>query len=195
MVENRFYIPSSEGYKIFRANYENKPKKNEDDLWESFQELTPEAQVKSINNIYKTRISSAEQELIVQKIKSLNSDKAFDCADNDYSPVDKLRRVYSARGKEKNKGYIDHFSFATKYCHHFQSNKFPIYDSVNVRVMSVYLGYKDVIEDNIRNYNEYVRVCKTFWSLIGLAKLENKDGYYVDKYIQAIGVERELLFN
>jgi len=110
-----------------------------------------------------------------------------------YALINKLRECGTAK---------KHFSFATKYCHHCRPNKYPVYDALNMWVMSIHYGYEYVDDpksgSEFRPYQDFVECynlfCKDF-----IAGIEHGDdeGFYIDKYIQAIGNGaglRELLF-
>ena len=194
MSEYRIYTPSAEGYKLFRENLKKADPdwlKKELALLKDFSD-TPENtnkdivsyRVRKLNSAYSTRISNVELDEIEKIILQPGFDEKLD---DGYEAVEKLRRVPSQRQSAPTRDYL---SFATKYCHHCLPDKFPIYDSVNVRVLSDYSGYKDK-----RNYTEYVECFKQFCLAIRCSELKANEGFYVDKYIQAIGIHSELLFS
>ena len=194
MPEYRIYTPSAEGYRIFAENLkktEIEGLKKEEEFLKDFENNpkntdmeTVRNRVKKLNQFYRTRISNDE----LREIENIILRPGFDAKlDNDgYGLVEELRRVPSKRTES---GFRDHLSFASKYCYHCRPNRYPIYDSINVHVLSVYLGY-----EGKRDYSKYVECFKKFCSFLGFCKLKGNEGYYIDKYIQAIGTHSELLF-
>ena len=196
MSDYQLYVPSPEGYQVFLDNL-----KKHNHAWlerekallsefsssrENTDEKVVRARAKKLNSSYGTRIPEVELNEIVERILRQGFDEKLDRGSLEL--INELMRVPSGRTKSKT---IDHFSFATKYCHHCRPDVYPIYDSVNARVLSVYFGYK-----GDRDYVEYIECFKSFCSCIGLeyAKLQGGEGFYIDKYIQAIGRDRQLLF-
>ena len=198
MTEFKIYIPSADGYRIYRDNISREKTGGlirEEAFLQSFLDNPANTdrdivqhRVRHLNSTYSTRISADELSVIVDFIVQHDFDNALDS--DGYELVEKLRHVHSRRVKTKDT--IDHLSFATKYCHHCRPDKYPIYDSINVRVLNVFLGY----EDKKRNYETYVEYYNAFCSFLGFDELKNNDGFYVDKYIQIIGGsgERNCLF-
>ena len=204
MSEPWLFIPKQGDYDDFKNNLiENSPNGINAE-WEFLQRFickpgnkdkpTISEQVNTLNKLYKTRIPLCEQSKIVADI--MNSDFDKELGYEGYGLVEYLRYVKSERTTSKT---INHFSFATKYCYHCRPNKYPIYDSVNMRVMSVYYGYEQ--KNNSNNYEKFVECysmfCKDF---IGNYEIRIKqhgyEGFYIDKFIQAIGgsgLLRELL--
>ena len=194
MEEYRMYTPSAEGYKLFRENLkktnpiglnrELELLKDFSDNPENTDEAVVERRVRKLNKAYSTRISAEG----LNEIKKLILQPGFDAElDRDgYMLVEKLRRVPSSKTE---KGWADCLSFATKYCHHCRPDKYPIYDSVNVRALTVCIGYEDK-----RDYAEYVKCFKAFCSALGFEELKGNEGFYIDKYIQVVGIHDELLF-
>lgn len=195
MPDYQLYVPSAEGYQVFLGNLKtHNPDwlEKEESLLREFsssRENTDEEVVrkraKALNASYGTRIPEVELNEIVDRILRPGVDEKLDCGS--FELINELMRVPSKRTKSQT---IDHFSFATKYCHHCRPDVYPIYDSVNARVLSVYFGYKDN-----RDYAEYVGYFKSFCGCIGCnyGKLKDGEGFYIDKYVQAIGRDRKLL--
>ena len=192
MPEYRIYFPSPEGYSVFRRNLiksEDNLYKRENAFLKEFSDNpkntdagTVKRRVTELNRLYSTRASGDELVEVVNLILHMNFEQQLDEAG--YKLMELLRHVPSSR---VNSGRIDHLSLASKYCHHCRPDKYPIYDSVNVRVLSVYFGYKDK-----RDYEEYVKCFKAFCSFLGYDELKDNEGFYIDKYIQAIGTRNEL---
>ena len=194
MKEYRMYTPSAEGYCLFRKNLKSTNPdwlKKEEKFLEEFldnpantNEAIVAQRVKTLNAFYHTIIFAVEQSEITKIILQPGFDAELDS--DGYESVEKIRHVPNTK---KGKEYRDCLSFATKYCHHCRPDKYPIFDSVNVNVLTVCMGYQDS-----RNYTEYVECFKKFCSAIGCDELKDGEGFYIDKYIQAIGGHRELLF-
>jgi len=193
MKEYQMYTPSAEGYCLFRENYEKSDSKlieKENDFFMDFKnkpenkdEEIVRARVEKLNSLYSTRNSSDETEKIINIILKPGFDEKLD--GDGYDLIEELRQIPSRRTKKE---YRDCLSFATKYCHHCRPDKYPIFDSVNVNVLTVCMGYQDS-----RNYTEYVECFKKFCSAIGCDELKDGEGFYIDKYIQAIGRDSDLL--
>lgn len=198
MSEKAFYVPSYKGFSIFINNLKKHPEKlsmKETDLLDRFvskPENTDveevEHKVRRVNALYSTRMWEADIMCAVRKIVNMRFDNEL--KQNGYSLVDKLRYIDNERPNKTSNSVtrIDHYSFATKYCHHCNPDKYPIYDRVNMNVLTVYLGYKDR-----RIYDEYIECYFAFCTMAGLD--HKKHGFLIDKYIQAIGGQgRERLF-
>ena len=87
----------------------------------------------------------------------------------------------------------DFYSFATKYCHHHNQEKYPIYDSY---VESMLIDYLNDLEPNIRLYQKKMKNYEYFKDKVDhLAKLWNlREGYLyskLDKYLWQKGKELE----
>lgn len=189
----QLYVPGPAGYSNFRNAIEKgtitiSPK--EITLYEDFknnprnsEQLIVESRVKNINSIYSTRLlKQAIVEIANYIINPANDfDKSLECG---YRAIEALRREAHSVKKGKDKMIpVDYLSFASKYCHHCRPNVFPIYDSVNVRVFTVLMGYNDH-----RDYSEFVKCFKVFCSdVINRVTLDEDEGFYIDKYIQSIG--------
>ena len=184
MPNYELYIPSVEGYQIFLTNLEKDMPDwltREAQLLKEFSntpgntdEKIVKHRVREVNRRYSTRVSHKVLDEMVSFIVHSDFDRKLDS--NDYKLVDELRRAHT---RSKKSGRVDYLSFASKYCHHCRPNRYPIYDSVNVCVFEVFLGYKDR-----RDYGDYVECFKALCSSL---KLKEFDGFYLDKYIQAIG--------
>jgi hypothetical protein len=79
------------------------------------------------------------------------------------------------------------YSFATKYCSHFNDSEFPIYDSYVEKVL-VYLekqdkfaGFKKI---DLRDYKRFKEILVKFREFYGLKKYSLKD---IDKYLWLLG--------
>lgn len=139
--------------------------------------------IKILSSYYGTRIPNDEQNKIAEIITSLDFDEILD--NDGYNLIKKLRIVKSKRTKN---GTIDHLSFATKYCHHCRPNKYPIYDSLNMRVMNIFYGYSYDIRDYEKFVVCYEMFCDEFIKDFDELKNINPElGFFIDKYIQAIG--------
>ena len=188
----KLYIPKEGDYDAFRKNYLEANNDGERVFLQEFldnpgntDKTTVEYRVRKLNSKYSTRLSTREIGAVVKLIVAPEFDeKLYNDRGNGYATISYLRILASERTKN---GTIDAYSFATKYCHHCNPNHYPIYDSVNARVMTVYYGYQDT-----RDYEKFVECYRAFCmklipNIEGL-KCQNDDaGFYVDKYIQAIG--------
>ena len=215
MSDFRLYIPTRDSYKNFREAIKEADQehmhilKGERDFLDEFiknPQCKDEEQVKKwvtkLSADYGTRIPHEEQKIFVSRITGIASDIDYDFHEMldscNFAFVDDFCRVHCS-DKRKNppkSGFVRHFSFATKYCHHCSPNKYPIYDSLNVRVLSVYCGYGA----NGKDYQSYVECYNRFYEALIQDEngIEEKDkGFYVDKYIQAIGgsILRKYLFH
>lgn len=186
-MDYQLYVPTPEGYLSFKKTLSKSVSPKEMSLFESFKKnpgnsTRPivESRVRSINSLYSTRLLKPVMNEIVDYI--INPDNQFDeLLKQDYDAVDVLRiKAHSQKKKDGNP--VNYLSFATKYCHHCRANKFPIYDNVNVWVLTVLMGYKDK-----RVYSEFVDCFQAFCKVINRTKLEEDEGFYIDKYMQAIG--------
>lgn len=202
MKDYKLYIPKRGDYEIFRKELQEeklqdkiiKRVEKEREFMHEFlsnpentNKEKVEKRVRKLNTMYSTRLSMKENNNVLGEIINRILYSEFDdlLDHKGYEAVAKLRVIKSERTKSKT---IDCFSFATKYCHHCRPNKFPIYDSLNMRVMNVYYGYKHGGKD----YEEYVKChtmfCEEFITDFEEVKRQNSDeGFYIDKYIQAIG--------
>ena len=70
---------------------------------------------------------------MVSFIRGLDLNKELNA--DGYDLVDNLKQAHSR--KKKNNDLVEYLSFASKFCHHCCPNKYPIYDSINVRVFNV----------------------------------------------------------
>lgn len=209
MTGYRLYIPKRGHYESFRDELKKGSPEmdSERELLREFMEnrnnedeKAVNLRVKKLNSRYSTRISGFEQQEIVEFIVTSGFDKRLE--EDGYGLVDELRYVRSNR--PNNHGFIDHLSFATKYCHHCCPNKYPIYDSLNMRVMSIYFGYNDILkvgiygskekrETRLRSYEDFVDCYKAFCEEFidddydKSVMRRDDEGFYIDKYIQAIG--------
>jgi len=194
MSEYQLYIPSADGYQAFLDRLKKeKPTglKREEKFLNDFLNKpgnidgeTVKNRIEKLNNYYSTRLSKPTQSEIAEFILQSDFDERLDR--DDYGLVDELRYAHNKIKKDGKK--YDYFSFASKYCHHCRPDKYPIYDSVNVRVFNVLFGYTDN-----RKYGEYVACFKKFCSILGYNELKHNEGFYIDKHIQAIGGNHELL--
>lgn len=189
----RLYVPGPAGYSDFRKAIEKETiiiPKREISLFEDFknkprnsEQSIVDSRVRSINSTYSTRLPKQAIAEITNYI--INPVNHFDeLLGFGYGAIEALRREAHSlkKGKDK-KTPVDYLSFASKYCHHCRPNIFPIYDSVNVWVLTVLMGYKDK-----RDYNEFVKCFKVFCGeVINRVVLDEDEGFYIDKYIQSIG--------
>jgi hypothetical protein len=61
--------------------------------------------------------------------------------------------------------------------------------------MKVYYGYELRHEGLYNKYEEYIKCFELFCEFIGYKERERMDGFYIDKYIQALGGQnRKYLF-
>lgn len=196
MSTYQIYIPSAEKYRTFLERLETKGTnelnglRKEVEFFKDFSDNFRTADkeklkelMKKLNHLYKTRISLDVLDEMASFILQIDLNKELES--DGYDLVDGLRYAHS---KVKKDGFYDYLSFASKFSHHCNPDKYPIYDSVNVSVFKMFLGYKDK-----RNYREYVECFKAFCSAIEIDKFENNIGFYIDKYIQAIGKHEESL--
>ena len=101
--------------------------------------------VQKASAIFRTRIPSVERREIAKKIWHSKLNEKLD--EDGYGLVDELRYVKTTRTKN---GIIDHFSFATKFLFILKPNKFPIFDSLNMKAFYQLFGCKYT-----RNYDGY----------------------------------------
>lgn len=193
-MKKQLHLPSQEGFDKFRKILESNDFLFEDEkkFLDDFLKIPIKERVRKLNAIYRTRISLVVLEEIASFISSeLNFNDRLESAD--YSVVHEIMCGHNKKREDETP--VEYFSFATKYCYHCHPDKYPIYDSVNMNVMKIYYGYEFKRRDSSNNYEEYVECFNAFCGFLGYSKLERRDGFYIDKYIQALGgINRKYLF-
>lgn len=186
------YEVNNEGYEQFKKDLNSNDKdffwfKSELEFLENFvkenvnREIALQ-QVIILNKKYKTRLSLGKSKLsdesgeLTEFIVSDSFKNRINTKDTNVaiSLINDFRKAAKARGR-------DLLSFASKYCHHCNPNMFPIYDSENVEYLKNHYSYKDK-----KDYSEYIDVYNLFCKSIGVDlenAVDNKEGFYVDKFI------------
>ena len=95
--------------------------------------------------------------------------------DGDYSLVDDIAKI-EIGGKERT-----FYSFASKYCHYHNPEKFAIYDSYVAKVLCVFLNKK---ENELRDYKTFMEALNDFSQRY---HLENYKYDNLDKYLWRLG--------
>lgn len=136
-----------------------------------------------INTLYSTRISKSDLAVIAEEIVQTTN---FDQLLKNNPDVTKAIDVIISFTKRKN------YAFATKYCALHMNGKFPIYDSLSVKVLKYYQdnyhfyiqGQFDV-ESVSKDYKTYVQIYDKFIKTY----LSNTNANYreVDKYLWTCG--------
>lgn len=106
----------------------------------------------------------------------------------DLTLVEELRRVPVPIQGGGTK-YIDRYSFATKFCSHHNSDRFPIYDSYVAHVLKAFRKSDPQFvfaTAALRDYEQFVAVILQFKELYGLTKYGVKD---IDRYLWQLGKE------
>lgn len=132
-----------------------------------------------LNDFYSTNIFLIYP--VAKKIFDLNIDNRL--AKGDTTLVNDIARV-EISGKEK---YF--YSFATKYCSHHDSIRFPIYDYF-VEKMLMYFKKEDKFskfsKDDLRDYTKFRNVLLDFQKFYDIEEFTLRD---IDKYLWIAGKE------
>lgn len=130
-----------------------------------------------INTIYSTQIYDTVR--IARHILRTDADKRL--TDGDLSLVDDLRRGHGIRVKKTGKER-DFYSFATKFAALHEPTKFPIYDSLVMRLLTALnkrLGFcPRFTQEDLRDYQRYVSVID---ALVDYASLDTLDYKRLDQ--------------
>lgn len=197
-------IPSKEDYGIFREQlkkFQGTPYLNDEEyLLRHFRENPEntgqayvEHRVKKLSSLYRTRVPENEQKQLIDIIKNPEFDERLETdKDGSYEAVLSLLGVN--REKEgKPPTEVNHLSFATKYCHHCKPNMYPIYDAVNKEVLMTLSDCKEI--SRAKGYMKYLSyaecykaVCRDYIIDLDKDNPDRDEGFYVDKYIQSIGI-------
>ncbi len=131
---------------------------------------------KSLNERYKTRISSSHIELVAKHIVDLSIDQRL--ANRDLTLVNDI-----ADNKKTKRNY----SFAAKYCSFHYPEGYPIYDSIVDEVLRHFNQEDDFsyfTKDNLKDYPTFHEVLMTFIKVYGLEKFKLKE---IDHYLWLVG--------
>lgn len=132
-----------------------------------------------LNDFYSTNIFLIYP--VAKKIFDLNIDNRL--AKGDTTLVNDIAKV-EISGKEK---YF--YSFATKYCSHHDSIRFPIYDYF-VEKMLMYFKKEDKFskfsKDDLRDYTKFRNVLLDFQKFYDIEEFTLRD---IDKYLWIAGKE------
>ena len=126
-----------------------------------------------INLVYSTQIYDTEK--IARHILKTDIDKRL--TDGDISLVDDIRRGHGIK-KKKTGNEIDFYSFATKYTALHEPTKFPIYDNLVMRLLTV-LNKRlrfcpRFTQAVLRDYQQYVSVINALIEFTDLEPLKYK---------------------
>ena len=126
-----------------------------------------------INSFYSTQIYDTGK--IARHILKTDADKRL--TDGDLSLVDDIRRGHDIRTK-KTGNVIDFYSFATKYAALHEPTRFPIYDSLVMRLLtSLNKQFSFCLrftQADLRNYQRYVSVIDALFEFTDLESLNYK---------------------
>ena len=132
-----------------------------------------------LNDFYSTNIFLIYP--VAKNIYDLNIDKRLE--DGDTSLVNDIANV-EISGKQKH-----FYSFASKYCSHHNSIKFPIYDYF-VEKMLLYFKKKDKFSDflkeDLKDYTKFRNVLLEFKKFYNIDEYNLRD---IDKYLWISGKE------
>jgi hypothetical protein len=131
----------------------------------------------SLNDFYSTNIFDIHT--VAQHILSLKIDERL--KNGDLSLVDEISHV------EVNGKLHTFYSFATKYCSHHNPERYAIYDSYVEKVlvsMNSRDHFMDFKQEELKDYETYMRVIKAFQQRYGLMQYNIKR---LDQYLWQLG--------
>jgi hypothetical protein len=138
---------------------------------DSFQVIWPKVML--INSIYATQIYDTEK--IARHILSIGTGRGL--ATGDLSLVDDIRHGHGIKVK-KTGNERDFYSFATKYAALHEPTKFPIFDSLVMKLLTALnkqLSFcPHFTQTDLRNYQRYVSVIDALLDFTGLVSFKYK---------------------
>lgn len=137
--------------------------------------------VSCLNDFYSTNIYSPFT--VAKHIQQLGIDDRLRTGDP--TLIEELASVHMANDKTKN-----FYSFATKYCSHHQPFKYAIWDSYVDEVLRYFRdtdGFADFGFNELKRYEVFANVLKTFAAYYGLQRYSLKD---LDRYLWQLGKDK-----
>lgn len=167
-LEDHYIWQESSLDKLFHEDY-----KNNTDLNEILIKCS------CLNDFYSTNIFLIYP--VAKNIYDLNIDKRLE--EGDASLVNDIAHV-SINGVEKT-----FYSFASKYCSHHNSIKFPIYDYFVDRMLWYFQKYdkfSDFSKDDLKDYVKFRNILNDFKKFYNIDEYNLRD---IDKYLWIAGKE------
>lgn len=126
-----------------------------------------------INSFYSTQIYDTEK--VAKRTLTMDADSRL--AAGDLTLIDDIRHGHGVKTKKTGKE-IDFYSFATKYAALHEPTKFPIFDSLVMRLVTALnkkLGFcTHFTQTYLRNYQRYVSVIDALMAFSGLGSYKYK---------------------
>jgi hypothetical protein len=126
-----------------------------------------------INSFYATQIYDTEK--VARHILTIDADRRL--ASGDLSLVNDIRHGHGIRTKRTGKE-IDFYSFATKYVALHEPTKFPIFDSLVMRLVTALNGKLEFCprfdQTDLRDYQRYASVIGALLEFSGLESYKYK---------------------
>ena len=135
-----------------------------------------------LNDFYSTNIFKVYP--VAKHITKINNDDD-DLKNGELSLVNKIAKVKLGKGNNKTTKHL--YSFATKFCHHHNSN-FPIYDYYVDEMLRYFRNkYQNQFKfknDELKNYDRFVEILKKFQEVFNLSNFSLKE---IDRYLWLAG--------
>lgn len=135
-----------------------------------------------LNDFYSTNIFKVYP--VAKHITKINN-VDDDLKNGELSLVNKIAKVKLGKGNNKTTKHL--YSFATKFCHHHNSN-FPIYDYYVDEMLRYFRNkYQNQFKfknDELKNYERFVEILKKFQEVFNLSNFSLKE---IDRYLWLAG--------
>ena len=133
-----------------------------------------------INNLYRTNIYSVN--FVAEHIHSIADIDSL-LKEGDKFAVDKIAKTII---NDKTRNF---YSFATKYCHFHEPEKYPIFDSFVELVLVTYRDQYKFYNFKNKDLREYGKFCAILTKFIESFNLENFKLKEIDKFLWMYGKE------